>query len=205
MADSRSHAFLVQLLLAGNVITPEQLEEACRRQESSHDPLGEVLLQMEAVTPEELEQALRAQARLLGRSDPARAFVLVVDDDLEVGAIVADILEGAGFCVGVAQDEAEATVALLGPDSPHAAAVVLDLGLPADGGIELLARLRENEKTRDLPVVVLTGQPDREQDIRERGLAISAFAAKPVSARRLVELVDAAARQRRAAAPASSP
>jgi CheY-like chemotaxis protein len=202
MTAGRPNLVLGQLLLTGTVITRDELQEALRRQGSGGEPLGEILLQMGAVTPEELEHALRAQSRLRGRPGPARSFVLVVDDDPEVGALVADILEGAGFCVGVAQDEAEARAALLAADSPSPAVVVLDLGLPEDGGIELLAQLRANERTRELPVVVLTGRPDLEHDIQARGLPISAFLAKPVSARHLAEVVEAS--MRAAPTPASA-
>jgi DNA-binding response OmpR family regulator len=112
-----------------------------------------------------------------------------------VGAIVADILEGAGFCVGVAEDTAEAGAVLLAADAPTPAVAVLDLGLPGDGGINLLARLRDNEKTRELPVIILTGRPDLAEAIQARGLTVSALLAKPVPARKLIEVVEAAARE----------
>jgi CheY-like chemotaxis protein len=184
---------LGELLVATGVITADELQEASRRQDSTNGPLGEILIEMGALTSSQLEHARKAQSRLFGRPAPGRTFLLVVDDDPEVGAIVADILEGAGFCVGVAQDTAEAEAALLASDAPSPAVVVLDLGLPLDGGIELLARLRQYEKTRELPVVILTGRPDLEQQIHERGLAISALLAKPVPARRLMEVVESAA------------
>ena len=200
MSDRLACALLGQLLLAGEIITPDELREALRRQESSGEALGEILLTMGAVAPRQLERALRAQARLRGRPDQDRPFVLVVDDDPEVGAVVADILEGVGYRVGVAQNEAEAMAAVLSPDPPPPAAIVLDLGLPEHGGIELLTVLRKNGETRDLPVVVLTGRPDLEGQIRERGLAISAFLAKPVAARQLVDVVEAAAQEAAAVA-----
>ena len=157
--------------------------------------MGDVLLELGAVAPRQLERALRAQARLRGRPDSPRPFILVVDDDPEVGAVVGDILAGAGYRVGVAQNEAEAMATVLAPDPPLPAAIVLDLGLPEYGGIELLTILRKAGETRDLPVVVLTGRPDMESTIRERGLAISAFLAKPVSARQLLAVVEAAVQE----------
>ncbi len=203
MSEHESCALLGQLLLAGDIITAEELREALRRQRSTEQPLGEILVGMGSVAPRQLERALRAQARLRGRPDQGRSFVLVVDDDPEVGAVVADILEGAGYRVGVAQNEAEALAAVMAPDPPKPAAIVLDLGLPEHGGIELLTVLRKTGETRSLPVVVLTGRPDLESRIRERELAISAFLAKPVSARQLLEVVDAAVRQE--PAPSANP
>lgn len=192
MNEYQPCALLGQLLLAGEIITAEELREALRRQESGGQRLGEVLVEMGAATPRQLERALRVQSRIRGRADAVRPYVLVVDDDPEVGAVVADILEGAGYRVGVAQNEAEALAAALATDPPKPAAIVLDLGLPEYGGIELLTVLRKTGATQFIPVVVLTGRPDLEEQIRDRGLAISAFLAKPVSARQLLEVVDAA-------------
>ncbi|MBN1458814.1 MAG: response regulator [Armatimonadetes bacterium] len=192
MNEFQPCALLGQLLLAGEIVTAEELREGLRRQEASGQRLGEVLVDMGATTPRQLERALRAQSRIRGRADAVRSYVLVVDDDPEVGAVVADILEGAGYRVGVAQNEAEALAAALATDPPKPTAIVLDLGLPEYGGIELLTVLRKNGTTQSIPVVVLTGRPDLEEQIRDRGLAISAFLAKPVSARQLLEVVEAA-------------
>lgn len=192
MGEHESCALLGQLLLAGEIITAEELREALRRQGSARQRLGDILLEMGSVAPRQLDRVLRVQARLRGRADQGRTFVLVVDDDHEVGAVVADILGGGGYRVGVAQNESEAMAAVLASDPPTPAAVVLDLGLPEHGGIELLTVIRKTGETQSLPVVVLTGRPDLEPRIRERGLAISAFLAKPVSARQLLQVVEAA-------------
>jgi CheY-like chemotaxis protein len=194
MSDEHANALLGQLLLGSEIITPEELREALRRQTSSGHLLGDILVEMGAMAPRQLERALRAQARLRGRPDSTRSFILVVDDDPEVGAVVGDILEGAGYRVGVAQNEAEALAALLTPDPVPPAAVVLDLGLPQTGGIELLTVLRKMGDTQCLPVVILTGRPDLEIKLRERGLAISGLLAKPVSARQLLAAVEGALR-----------
>jgi CheY-like chemotaxis protein len=191
-------------MVATGAITEEELREALRRHEATGNPLGQILVAMGAATENQLEHALKVQSRLRGRSDAKRSFILVVDDDPEVGAILADILEGAGFCVGVAEDTTEAGVVLLAPDGPNPSAAVLDLGLPGDGGVDLLARLRDNEKTCSLPVVILTGRPDLAERIQERGLTISALLAKPVPARQLIEVVEAAARQMNSAASVPS-
>ena len=71
----------------------------------------------------------------------------------------------------VARDGAEALEYLLGTGSdvgPHKqslpAVILLDLQLPKIGGLEVLSRLRENEKTALVPVVILTSSKE-EQDI----------------------------------------
>jgi len=205
MSEQREFALLGQLLLANETITEEDLHEALRRQRLTSEHIGQILVDMGALAPRQLERALHAQRRL--RGDPAqnRQYVLVVDDDPEVGALLGDILEGAGYRVGVAADEGEAVAAIMAPDCDWPALIVLDLGLPRYGGVEFLTILRRNGLTSRIPVVVLTGRPDLESDIRDRGLEISEFLAKPVSARKLLAVVDSVLRSRAEPAPTPAP
>lgn len=197
MSEERNCALLGQLLLASGAITPEDLREALHQQRTAGKPLGETLLAMGALAPRQLERALQSQRRLRGKDSRSQVFILVIDDDPEIGALLADILEGAGHRVGVASDEAEAVAAIMAPDGERPSLIVLDLGLPKYGGIEFLTVLRKNGATTDIPVVVLTGRPDLEPEIAARGLEISQLLAKPVSARKLVGVVQAALEEAR--------
>lgn len=205
MREQEECGLLGQLLLASGAITSEDLQEARYRQRLTGEQLGQILLDMGAVAPRQLERALQAQSRLRGKPTQDRRFVLVIDDDPEVGALLGDILEGAGYRVGVAGDEAEAIAAIMAPDGSRPSLVVLDLGLPKYGGIEFLTILRKNGLTNRLPVIVLTGRPDLEADIRQRGLEISAFLAKPVPARRLLEVVGEVLADQPETTPAPAP
>jgi CheY-like chemotaxis protein len=190
MGENDKCALLGQILLASGAITREDLQEALYRQKVSGEQLGQVLVEMGALARRQLERALQTQSRLRGKPAQERAFVLVIDDDPEIGALLGDILEGAGYRVGIASDESEAIAAIMAPDGCNPALIVLDLGLPRYGGIEFLTILRKSGATSRLPVIVLTGRPDLEADIAARGLQISEFLAKPVSARKLLEVVE---------------
>ena len=204
MSDHDGCALLGQLLLASGAITAEDLHEALYRQKVSGEQIGQVLLEMGALAPRQLERALHAQNRLRGKPSQDRAFVLVIDDDPEIGALLGDILEGAGYRVGIASDESEAIAAIMAPDGCNPALIVLDLGLPRYGGVEFLTILRKSGTTNRIPVIVLTGRPDLEADIRARGLQISEFLAKPISARKLLEIVEHVLGRDRKASPASA-
>jgi CheY-like chemotaxis protein len=202
MSEHVTCALLGQLLLAYGAITSEQLDLALVRQEGSGEPLGEILIQMGATEPEHVERALRAQARLRGRQAQGHAFLLLVDDDPEIGAVLGEILEGAGYRVGVAENTAEAGAALTAADGVRPALVVLDIGLPGPSGIDFLILLRGDPELTTTPVIVLTGQPQFEDEIRDRNLTISDFLCKPVSARRLLEAVNNALQHSRVGARA---
>ncbi|HRY45158.1 MAG TPA: response regulator, partial [Thermoanaerobaculia bacterium] len=71
--------------------------------------------------------------------------------------------------VRVARDGVEALEVLLGDGTtrpPLPRVVLLDLKLPRVGGLEVLARLRQEERTRTLPVVVLTSSRE-EPDVKQ--------------------------------------
>ena len=122
--------------------------------------------------------------------------VLVVDDEPKIVQLARDYLEHAGFAVLTAGDGASAlqVVRTRAPDL-----VVLDLGLPAVDGLEVMRTIRAAEST---PIVVLTAR-DTELD-KLLGLELGAddYVTKPFSPRELVARVRAVLRRsERAAEP----
>jgi CheY-like chemotaxis protein len=186
------HTLLSQLLLGRGLVTEAVLAEALQAHDSSGEHLGQILVSMGAVSASDLELALRAQARLRGRHDSSQPHILVVDDDPEVSAVLGEILCGAGYSAGLAEDAAEAMAAVTATDSVRPALMVLDLGLPKVSGLSFLAELRD--RGYRLPVIVLAGSPDEEAHSRAKELEVIQVLAKPVSARALLEVVEAAMR-----------
>ncbi|MEZ4391400.1 MAG: response regulator [Polyangiales bacterium] len=67
--------------------------------------------------------------------------------------------------------------------------VLLDLKLPKIDGMEVLTALRANERTRLLPVVVLTSSVQEQDLVRSYGLGASSYVRKPVESAQFVEAV----------------
>lgn len=86
-------------------------------------------------------------------------YVLIVDDDPDAQEILADIAQAMGFDTQCAGDGQEALELILA-ESPLL--VLLDLMMPKLDGFGVLARLRANPATREIPVIVVTayGQVD---------------------------------------------
>ncbi|NML44689.1 response regulator [Ramlibacter sp. G-1-2-2] len=120
------------------------------------------------------------------REQPAgdRRTVLVVEDDLPFARILFDLAHELGYRCLVAQDADEgATVALQHlPD-----AVLLDMRLPDDSGLSVLQRLKEDARTRHVPVHVISVE-DRVETAMHLG-AIG-YARKPASREQLHEVFD---------------
>jgi CheY-like chemotaxis protein len=73
--------------------------------------------------------------------------------------------------------------------SPLPTVVLLDIGLPRLSGLEVLARLRQDERTRVLPVVILTSGDEERDRLRSYDLNANSFVRKPLQFAEFVETV----------------
>ena len=96
--------------------------------------------------------------------------VLFVEDDPSVAQMYRLKLELDGYKVTVASD-GERALELATQNPPDI--VFLDIRLPKMDGLAVLERLRENEGTRQVPVVILSNYSERE--LVERGLRLGAL------------------------------
>ena len=119
------------------------------------------------------------------RRGPARTpRVLVVDDYADTRAILIDVLTSHGCRVETAEEGAEALdkARTWSPDI-----VILDLAMPGIDGFDVARRLREDEATRDLPIVAYTAYTDPEWRSRAEDAGFTAFLVKPTPPRELVD------------------
>ncbi|HEX2016138.1 MAG TPA: response regulator [Solirubrobacteraceae bacterium] len=115
-------------------------------------------------------------------------LILIADDDPDILALVGNRLARAGYEVQTAPDGSQA-LEMAQRRTPDLA--VLDVAMPGLDGHELTRRLRAEEATRDMPIVILTAAA-RERD---HELSMQAGAnlhiRKPFSPRQLTAEVDA--------------
>jgi two-component system response regulator len=82
--------------------------------------------------------------------------------------------------IEVARDGQEAVDVILDNDGEVPALVILDLKLPKLSGLEVLERIRAHEKTRLVPVVILTTSDEESDRISGYGLGANSYVRKPV-------------------------
>lgn len=104
--------------------------------------------------------------------------LLLVEDDPDHVELALLALESHGLHrnVLVARDGTEALNYLLGEELPSF--VLLDLKLPKVDGLEVLRRIRENERTRFLPVVVLSSSDEESDILRSYQLGVNSYILK---------------------------
>jgi CheY-like chemotaxis protein len=123
-----------------------------------------------------------------GRRDTPAAKILVVDDDPLVRDFLHDALVAAGYSVVTAGD----ALAGLGlAQTEEIAFILMDQNMPRMTGLEAVRRLREDPRTRDVPVALMTGGTAvRASEARAAGCI--AYLTKPVSLPALHEVLVSA-------------
>jgi HAMP domain-containing protein/CheY-like chemotaxis protein/signal transduction histidine kinase len=121
--------------------------------------------------PATVEHLNSALGRLKNFSTPRRKRLLVVDDDESACASIAALLAHDDVDITTAGSGTGALVAL--NEQPYDCAVI-DLKLPDISGFELLEKIRDTPRLRELPIVVFTGKAlSPEEDARLKMLARS--------------------------------
>src|SRR5436189_3746243 len=120
------------------------------------------------------------------------ARVLVVEDDEATRGALHALLDDAGYvCDEVA--DGERAVAVM--RDARFDLVLLDLGLPGMSGADVHRHLRQDPRTRFLPIVFLTAHTDRKAKLAELEAGADAYLAKPYDGDVLLARVGAAVRR----------
>src|SRR5213080_929063 len=140
--------------------------------------------------------------------EPA-AKILVADDDQSLVRTLTWILKENGYEV-VTAPGGEGLLGKLEDERPNL--LLLDIMMPKVDGLQLLARMKADDRFRDVPVLMISSMPPEEATVKSLGLGAADFISKPFRVRELLARVKAHIRSaqelaratRRRAAPPSS-
>lgn len=118
--------------------------------------------------------------------------ILIVEDDPEIRDLLSFTLGRAGYETLEAETGEEALKRL---DGRLPALIVLDWMLPGISGVELIARLRRDELTADLPLLMLTARGEETDKLRSFDSGVDDYLTKPFSPRELLARVKALMRR----------
>jgi FixJ family two-component response regulator len=121
------------------------------------------------------------------QSDQTSKLIAIIDDDEAMQDSVRDLLEAAGFaarCFGSADDFLKSDL------HGNAACLIVDIRMPKMSGLELQAKLKEEEC--DVPIIFITAHGDARMRIQAMRSGAVEFLAKPFDHHVLLKRVRAA-------------
>lgn len=121
--------------------------------------------------------------------DPLRVLLVDDNDDHRFLArrALSSLPPSAGVDLALARDGEEALARCAAPPRPDL--VLLDIKMPRRDGFEVLAALRADPATRDLPVVMFTSSENGGDVARARALGADEYVTKPLDPRAFGEAV----------------
>lgn len=118
--------------------------------------------------------------------------VLIVDDEASIREMIAVALEMADYRV-LEADNAQSAHAMVVDHQPDL--LLLDWMMPGTSGIELARRLKRNETTAELPIILLTAKSEEDNKIQGLEAGADDYITKPFSPRELVARLKAVLRR----------
>lgn len=115
-----------------------------------------------------------------------KKHVLVIDDDSIMLKVIKEHLHGV-YDVALSNNGLTALKFL---ETKTTDLIILDYEMPGMNGPEVLANLRNNKKTADIPVVFLTGTKDREKVQNALMLKPQGYLLKPIEKDKLLEMIE---------------
>ena len=118
--------------------------------------------------------------------------ILLVDDETAIRDMLSLALEAADYNVLVAENAQQAHATII---DRHPDLVLLDWMMPGTTGLELLRRLKRDELTAKIPVIMLTAKTEEDSKISGLDAGADDYISKPFSPRELMSRVKAVLRR----------
>lgn len=115
--------------------------------------------------------------------------VLIIDDEIGFRFFVKKNLELRGDYEVIVAAEGKEGIRLAEEQKPML--ILLDIIMPEMDGLEVLKRLKENEKTKSIPVIMLTARGDDEARIKALNLGNDGYIVKPFEISELENKIEA--------------
>lgn len=118
--------------------------------------------------------------------------ILVVEDEAPIREMLCFVLEQKGYETVEAEDYADGLAKVR---EPYPELIVLDWMMPGGSGIQFLKQLKQDEMTRQIPVVMLTARGEEEDKVRGLEAGADDYITKPFSPKELTARLKAVIRR----------
>jgi DNA-binding response OmpR family regulator len=119
-------------------------------------------------------------------SDAPSRLIYVLEDNQVMCSLICMHLQNAGYRVQGYADAVEGGKALMAspPDL-----LVLDIAMPYLDGLELLAAMRTDDKTRHIPTIMVTARTDSDAELAAKAAGAARYLTKPLQRQQLLDAV----------------
>lgn len=114
--------------------------------------------------------------------------VLIADDDPAICTLIETVLRKGPYEI-VTRNDAESALVALGREGPFDI-IICDFMLPGISGIDLIERLRADERTRSTPILMVSGHTNYAMDGRAKNAGANLFLNKPFTISQLRTAVN---------------
>ena len=115
--------------------------------------------------------------------------ILIVDDERDIVKALTIRLRGAGYEVVTAFDGAQG-IFMAHKENPDL--IILDIRMPAGNGFSVAEKLKQSTNTLAIPVIFLTGSPERDSEEKAMTLGARFYVKKPYDPEELLDAIKRA-------------
>ena len=119
-------------------------------------------------------------------------YILVVEDETPIREMITFVLEQNGFNSVEAIDIKQAKDKII---EPYPDLILLDWMLPGGSGVKLAKELKQNEFTRNIPIIMLTARADEDDKVKGLDAGVDDYVTKPFSPKELIARIKAVIRR----------
>ncbi|OUR75031.1 phosphate regulon transcriptional regulatory protein PhoB [Colwellia psychrerythraea] len=118
--------------------------------------------------------------------------ILVVEDETPIREMISFVLDQNGFNAIEACDIEQALAKV---HEPYPDLILLDWMLPGGTGVSLAKKLKQNEYTRNIPIIMLTARSDEDDKVKGFEAGVDDYVTKPFSPKELIARIKAVIRR----------
>jgi len=119
-------------------------------------------------------------------------YILVVEDETPIREMITFVLEQNGFNSVEAIDIKQAKEKIV---EPYPDLILLDWMLPGGSGVKLAKELKQNEYSRNIPIIMLTARADEDDKVKGLDAGVDDYVTKPFSPKELIARIKAVIRR----------
>lgn len=112
--------------------------------------------------------------------------ILIIDDERDIVKALTLRLQSSGYRTVAAYDGAQGLF-MAHKEKPHL--ILLDIRMPAGDGFSVVEKLKESQRMSRIPIIIVTGSPEREAEERASQLGVRYFIKKPYDPEELLDAV----------------